>query len=129
MATLAPPSAVDERDLHGLGWWVIKNAITGELTTPQGTVVANVMRVIAGLGPEPLAEEEALRNVELSGRIMHGVPPRNEAEWERARRMFDDDAIAEFERWAALRTSERLGPDCLEDEPGSAGRGRPDDSG
>ena len=35
-----------------------------------------VLRVLAGLGPEPRQEEDALAEVELRGLLMHGVPPR-----------------------------------------------------
>lgn len=105
---LTPPPAVDEHDLHGLGWWTIRNAITGDLETPRAAVVATVMRVLAALGPEPVAQEEALRDVELLGVIMHGVPPRNPAEWERARQLFDADGIEEFERWVALGEGDGL---------------------
>ena len=57
------------------------------------------MRILASLGPEPMAEAEALKQVELRGRIMHGQPPRNPQEWERAAAVFDDEALAEFHRW------------------------------
>jgi hypothetical protein len=107
-AGLTPPPAVDEHDLHGLGWWTIRNAITGDLETPRAAVVATVMRVLAGLGPEPMEEQEALRDVELLGVIMHGVPPRSAAEWERAHQLFDADAIEEFERWVALGEGDGL---------------------
>lgn len=57
------------------------------------------MRVLATLGPEPLAEEESLREIELRGLLMNGIPPRTPDEWELAAKVFDDEALSEFRRW------------------------------
>ena len=99
---LKPPKAVEDRDLRGLGWWTIEHTIRGDLVANRGTVISTIMRTLATMGPEPLAEEEALREVELRGRLMNGLPPATTEEWELATRIFDDEALAEFRRWAAL---------------------------
>jgi len=97
-----PPGALEARDLRELGWWTIEHTIRGDLTPNRGTVISTIMRVLAAMGPEPLAEEEMLREVELRGVLMNGIPPRTAEEWELAGRIFDDDALAEFRRWPAL---------------------------
>jgi len=93
---LLPPEEPDIRN-------VAREAITRVLEDYASPVqVARFVRTLAQLhamGPAPMAEHYALKQVELRGRIMHGQPPRNEDEWELARAIFDDDAIAEFERW------------------------------
>jgi hypothetical protein len=61
------------------------------------------------LGLEPYDEKEALREVELRGRLMHGQPPRDPEEWAFARERFDDNAMAEFERWQRLIEVRRAG--------------------
>ncbi len=55
------------------------------------------------MGPDEYDTEQMLREVELRGVLMNGIPPRNEAEWELAASIFDDDAIAEFKRWEMLQ--------------------------
>lgn len=103
------PGAVGKHDLRGLGWWVIGETLRESLDPRSGSVVVSVMRVLAALGPEPLAEEEALREVELRGRIMNGHAPRDVEEWKRAESAFDDGALAEFRRWERpLRPIEEL---------------------
>jgi len=90
------------RDLRQFAWWVVDTLLEGSLERQTAAVLVAVMRVLVALGPEPLAQEEALREVELLGTIMNGIPPRNPAEWEHAMRLFDDDAVAEFARWEPL---------------------------
>ncbi len=105
-----PPPSLDPRqqpwyagrDLRQFAWWVVERLLEGSLERQTAAVLVAVMRVLVALGPEPLAQEEALREVELLGTIMNGIPPRNPAEWEHAMRLFDDDAVAEFSRWEPL---------------------------
>ena len=98
-ASRATPAALQQRDLRGLGWWVIERVLGEELPAQNASVLASVMRILATLGPEPLAEEEAWKEVELRGLLMHGDPPRNAEEWRRAAEIFDDASLAEFRRW------------------------------
>lgn len=98
---LTPPPAATfrRRDLRSLGWWAIGELIGGALEERTGTVLASLMRTLAALGPEPLATEEALREVELRGLLMQGLPPRTPGEWELAARLFSAEAVAEIARW------------------------------
>jgi hypothetical protein len=94
------PPPVRERDLRGTGWWLLEQITAkAELNERTAAVGASLLRVLSALGPEQASEEEALAEIELRGRIMHGQPPRAPAEWDRATRTFDRDAIAEFQRW------------------------------
>ena len=70
-----------------------------DLAAQRATVIASIIRTLTALGQEPLAADEALREVELRGRVMHGLPPRDPAEWEHAALVFSDDALDEFRRW------------------------------
>ena len=90
------------RDLRALGWWLIEHVLRKKVEAHEGSVVANLVRTLAALGPEDADTEDALREVELRGVLMHGMPPRTEDEWARAARSFDDDALAEFHRWEKL---------------------------
>lgn len=94
------PEPVQERDLRGTGWWLMEQlAVHQPLEARAVSVAASLLRVLAGLGPELASEDEALLEVELRGRLMHGQHPRDGAEWARASKVFDDAALAEFQRW------------------------------
>lgn len=96
------PAAVAERDLRETGWWVIEQLTAAQaFEAKEGSVVASVLRVLAGLGPSPLSEEEALAEVELRGRLAHGLPPASPEQWERAIRVFEPEAVEEYRRWDA----------------------------
>jgi len=93
------PPVVAGHNLRDLAWWLVDRMVGADLPAPNASVIVAVMRILASLGPEPLAEAEALKQVELRGRIMHGQPPRTPEEWELAAAVFDDEALAEFHRW------------------------------
>lgn len=46
----------------------------------------------------------SLREVELRGRLMQGLTPRDAEEWALCESIFDDTAIAEFHRWDEVGT-------------------------
>ena len=98
----SPVGAIRERDLRTLGWWLIEETLAGRVTPPEASAVNRMMHTLLQLGPTPEADELALQEVALRGLLMHGVPPRTEEEWRRAAEIFDDDALAEFRRWASL---------------------------
>jgi hypothetical protein len=96
------PAGVEEHDLRALAWWVIAETLGNRIDPPKASVVNAIMRTLSSLGPEPAGEERALEDVVLRGLLMHGIPPRDEEEWVRAAELFDDEALAEFRRWAVL---------------------------
>ncbi|MCY3506221.1 MAG: hypothetical protein OXH41_08665 [Chloroflexi bacterium] len=111
----SPVGAIRERDLRALGWWLIEETLAGRVTPPEASAVNRMMHTLLQLGPTPEADELALQEVALRGLLMHGVPPRTEQEWRRAAEIFDDEALAEFRRWAsveegAMAGEEREGP-------------------
>ncbi len=93
---------LDGRDLRGLGWWLVEGTLRQRVGAREASVVASLLRTLAALGPDEGDTEDALREVELRGVLMHGMPPRTPEEWARAARIFDDDALAEFRRWERL---------------------------
>ena len=100
--TPSPVGAIRERDLRTLGWWLIEETLAGRVTPPEASAVNRMMHTLLQLGPTPEADELALQEVALRGLLMHGVPPRTEEEWRRAAEIFDDEALAEFRRWASV---------------------------
>ena len=116
----APPAtplrAVRERDLRALGWWLIEQTLAGRVSPPEASAVNRMMHTLLQLGPDSEAGERALREVALRGLLMHGVPPRTPEEWNHAAELFDDEALAEFRRWAGA-------VDGAEDADANAERG------
>lgn len=99
-----PPAALESRDLRGVAWWLLEEILSDRLQERAGAI-ASILRVLAALGPGELAEDEALAEVELRGLLMHGLPPKDEAAWERARAVFSPEALAEFARWGETGAS------------------------
>lgn len=93
------PVAVANRDLRALAWWAVGALLTGALPGRETSALCTLIRVLHALGPEPEDEQVLLAEVELRGVVMNGFPPRDDEEWELARRVFDADAIEEFHRW------------------------------
>jgi hypothetical protein len=94
------PDAVRERDLRDLGWWLAEHLIDASIEPPYAGPLVSLMRVLFALGPGDMAEAEVLREVELRGRLAHGLAPRDPDEWERAAAVFSAEALEEFARWA-----------------------------
>lgn len=90
------------RDLRELGWWLIEQVLEARIDQKDAAVVSTLIRTLATLGPSPLDDERALREVMLRGRLMHGLPPASEDEWRQAEEAFEPAAIAEFLRWRPL---------------------------
>ena len=101
----SPVGAIRERDLRALGWWLIEETLAGRVTPPETSAINRMMHTLLQLGPTPEADELALQEVALRGLLMHGVPPRTAEEWRRAGEVFDDEALAEFRRWASAEDS------------------------
>lgn len=109
-AELRPaPDAIEKRDIHGLAWWALRGLTTTELDARTGSVIASLLRVVLAAGEAGLTDdEEARREVELRGLLMHGIPPRNDEEWERLEQSFSPEAVEEVRRWRKLLVADRL---------------------
>jgi hypothetical protein len=99
-ATPVPtPVAAPRRDLRAFSWWLVDGVLGGEIDVRMGSVVGSLLRIISALGPEPASEEEAYKELALRGRLMTGLPPRTQEEWDRVARFLDDEALAELRTW------------------------------
>ena len=96
------PDSYANRDPRRFAWWTIGAVLEEGLDARAGGVVANLLRIIQALGPEPQSEAERLKEAQLRGRIMHGLPPQSPEEWAYAATVFNDEALAEFRRWEEL---------------------------
>lgn len=113
------PEAVRLRDVRGFAWWLAEELLQG-IGAPwnNATPVTSVLRVLAAMGPEPMAEDEALAEVELRGLVMHGIPPRTPEEWARAEALFSPEALREIRRWEPLLAADEGEGELLEREGG-----------
>jgi hypothetical protein len=96
------PDSYAARDPRMFAWWAIGAVLESRLDSKDGAVVANLLRIIQALGPEPQSQAERLQEAQLRGRIMHGLPPQSPEEWEFAATLYNDEALAEFRRWEEL---------------------------
>ena len=90
-----------------MAWWLLDQLIEGAMTSAEVSSAGSILRILASLGQQD--DPASLREVELRGRLMQGLTPRDEEEWELARSIFDDAAIAEFERWEVDHERETFG--------------------
>lgn len=101
-------------DLRAFGWWLIRGVLGETVEVQKGSVLVAAARLIAALGPESEADDQALAAAVLRGRVMHGLAPEGDAEWDLARALFTAEALAEIRRWA-----ESVEPDLVHHrEPG-----------
>lgn len=87
------------RDLRAFSWWLLEAILDGEVAPAKGGVMSGLLRIIAGLGPEPASEAEVYKELELRGRLMTGLPPRTPEEWDRVALFLDDEALEEIRTW------------------------------
>lgn len=97
-----PPGLLSARNIHELLWWAVERLLAGDLDARTAATVTSFARLLLQAGPAGPEAGEALREVVLRGRLMYGIPPATDEDWELARRIFDDDALAEIRRWPPL---------------------------
>jgi hypothetical protein len=90
----------DDLNIRALAQNAIARVFDGAASPLQTSRLVRALRSFQTVEPDPWDREEALRGVELSGRLMHGMPPRDPEQWALAREMYDDDGMREFIRWA-----------------------------
>ena len=100
-ATDAEPETAEPRDPRVIGRIVVERVLDENASPIQAARFLRTLRSLDAMGDLPEDQERVLKEIELRGVVMNGFPPRNEEEWALAREVFDDDAIAEFERWIA----------------------------
>ncbi len=97
------PEAIARHNVRKSVWWLTEQLVLGTISSSRALALSRLLHTAAQMGPDEMDEEQILREVELRGVLMNGIPPRNEAEWELAASIFDDDAIAEFKRWEMMQ--------------------------
>lgn len=72
-----PPS---ERDPLAAAWRVIDALWREECEPQRAQAIIAALRLVFAAGQAPLERDRALREAELLGLLMHGLPPRDDAE-------------------------------------------------
>lgn len=102
------PGAVQERDISGVAWWAVEQLATGALEGRDGGTYATLLRVLLACDPDDPAAAAVLAEVELRGRLMHGLPPETMEQWRLLEARFGTDVVNEVRRWAGLFESDPL---------------------
>ena len=89
------------KDPRLLGQIVVERVLDESASPIQAARLIRTLRALHSMGNTPEDEDAVLAEIELRGVVMNGFPPRNEEEWDLARKVFDADAITEFHRWEA----------------------------
>jgi hypothetical protein len=78
-----------------------------------GAIIASLLGRVISLGESAMDLEEASEVAIVSGLAVHGVPPRNEREWEIARRIWEPGTVRHMESWEPFTGF--LAPDAARD--------------
>lgn len=95
-------AALETHDLRSLFWLTLEGVIHGHMNEKLAAIVATLGRAIQALGEEDTDREETMAEAVVIGTLLHGFPPRDEKQWEIARRHFDEHTLAGLEDWKPL---------------------------
>ena len=96
-----PAGKFDRNSLASIAESVITSLHAGALKPLDAIRWLRALHTFYQLPVSEISDEDAWKEVELRGRIMHGQAPRDAEEWARAERVFDDEALAMFHQWEA----------------------------
>ncbi|MCA9823133.1 MAG: hypothetical protein R3B97_05445 [Dehalococcoidia bacterium] len=102
------PLPVQARDIPGVAWWAVEQLATGGMEGREGGVYSTLLRVLLACNPEDGADADVLAEIELRGRLMHGLPPSTPGQWNLLETRFSVEAVTEVRRWAALFEADAL---------------------
>ena len=89
-----------DRDIRSVGWYWLEKLTEFQPFEPKHAApVASIARLIHALGDAPQDAAEAAAEAALFGAIMHGIPPRDAAQWEIVERTFDPETEKDLRRW------------------------------
>ncbi|GIW17961.1 MAG: hypothetical protein KatS3mg064_1118 [Tepidiforma sp.] len=83
-----PRRAPGERDPLAAAWNVIDALWREECEPPRAQAIIAALRLVVAAGQAPLEAERALREAEVLGLAMHGLPPRDAEEAALAEELF-----------------------------------------
>ena len=95
-------AALEGRNLRDLFWLTLEGVLHEELSEKLASIIATLGRAIFALGEEDIDREAAIAEAVVIGTILHGFPPRDEQQWEIARRHYDEHTLARLEDWKPL---------------------------
>ncbi|MGE0601775.1 MAG: hypothetical protein AB7J35_19860 [Dehalococcoidia bacterium] len=98
---LAPEEerAYEERDLRTVAWRFLSEIRHDEDYIKLAAPAASMMRVILALGEEPEDRTAAINETAVIGSILHGIAPRDAAQWAIAERIYDDATLEDLRHW------------------------------
>ena len=96
-----PSEKFDRKSLGPIAQSVVVKLTAGAITPLEAIRWLRAIHIFHDLPMSTEDEDDVLAEIELRGVVMNGFPPRNDEEWELAKKVFDADAITEFHRWEA----------------------------
>lgn len=98
--TLRELEALASRELREFAWLAMEGVLRALGWERGGAIIASLIARLITLGEESANLQEAAEIAVVHGLMVHGVPPRNEREWEIARRIYEPEVIRLMETWA-----------------------------
>lgn len=86
------------RDVRSVGWYWLE-ALSLKFDAKNASSAVSWARLIHALGDAPADAAEAAAEAALFGAIMHGIPPRDAAQWQIVERVFDPQTVQDLRRW------------------------------
>ena len=93
--------AYAERDLRTVAWMFLAAIRHDRDFIKLSAPAASMMRVILALGEEPEDREAAINETAVIGSVLHGIAPRDAAQWAIAERIYDKATLDDLRRWKA----------------------------
>jgi hypothetical protein len=81
--------------------WCYWEGIRTALGYTAGSAMATVARALQSCGEDTTDLEDAIAVAVVNGRMVHGLPPRNDAEWAIADRIYEPSTVEELRGWEA----------------------------
>lgn len=110
------PTAKPARpDPHRFIYDALQSVVEGRANPTVVNRLVRTLAIASRIGPPPLDRDRAAEETMILGMAMHGLPPRDEHEWELARGIFTAEGLHSLATW--LHASEPPPPAWLADIP------------
>ena len=90
---------IAERDVAAFAWSLAREIAEERLQGPRASLLSGLARILFAIGAGNMSREDALREAELRGLLMHGQSPREPGEWELAGAVFHPAVLERARSW------------------------------
>ena len=100
--TNAELEALASRNLRDFTWYALEGVLRALGWERGGAVIASLIRALIAQGEDKMDLSEASAIAVVNGLMVHGIPPRNEEEWEVAGRIYEPKIVELLKTWPPL---------------------------